>query len=758
MRRTIATWTTAITISVAAHAWSERAALAQSPEQPTTAALPDFDPVQATQQTVQQLSAALADPYTAPAEREEAARRLLAQPDPAAKTVLLGALRDLNVSSVAVARAVADSGRTDPDFIEPLFNCFTANKNLTDAAAAALGNYRNSAQVLNRLIEIASNRQRSIEDIRVAAIRALGSFSEKRAAEALIVLVRNPNESVKVRNKAADALTALSGAESSLELRDWNQWWDTNSRRSDVEFHTEMLERKASSREREQARIAMLAGGLEGALRAQYQQTPQNQREALLIAWLRAPLPEMRARAAAQVQEDWSANKPIASTVYDEMRKMIGDSSPMVRRAVVTTLGVKNDKAALEPLLQQLAQESDAAVRERIASALKEINDVRSAPSLVKLLNDPSASAVLAGIRALQPLGKAIVEQRPALAEQLAVMLRGIIERTATSGQVELRADAVLALVPLKQRDMIQLFLRLLAPREDVRVRIAALQALGEIRDHNTAVSVIDQINDPDDSVVLQAVKTLGNLAPTPDQANALQPLLIGERVRPDPTIKQEALHVLESILPSMSNEQLTNWADKFRGDPRQQIAIRLQLAKVLTAEKELEKLATTQSQIARNYMELQQWDAAVPFFRAALEYRQGNKEVGAPVDELIEGYMQATLNNTNFADAVAFAEKALRDDGSKQGRMGSLIRQKVDELAQSNAAEDLKNAVDLISKAKSMNPPLGARYIEELTGLQKLVDDRIAKLNQGSTGPRSANGFSPPSATRPAALAGEGN
>src|SRR4051794_27823617 len=112
MRRTIATLATAMTISVAAHALPESAAFAQpapAPAPPASAALPDFDPAGATQRTIQQLSAALADPYTAPAEREEAARRLLVQPDPAAKTALLAALREQNVSSVAVARALADA-------------------------------------------------------------------------------------------------------------------------------------------------------------------------------------------------------------------------------------------------------------------------------------------------------------------------------------------------------------------------------------------------------------------------------------------------------------------------------------------------------------------------------------------------------------------------------------------------------------------------------------------------------------------------
>ncbi|MBC8108700.1 MAG: HEAT repeat domain-containing protein [Anaerolineae bacterium] len=739
---------------------SESATFAQPAAAPTSAALPDFDPTEATQRTIQQLSAALSDPYTPAPEREEIARRLLAQSDPAAKTALLGALREQTLSSVAVARALADSGRRDPDFVETLFACFTANKNLTEAAAAALGNYKGNPQVINRLISIAANRQKSIEDIRLAAIRALGAFSEKSCAETLIALLRNPNESVRIRGRAADALASLSGVEPD-EIRDWDQWWIANSRRNDAEFRAEMLERKAASRERDLARIAQLASTLETSLRAQYQQTPPNKRDELLIGWLRAGVPEIRARAAAQVQEDWSANNPAAPAVYDELRKMIGDSSPTVRKAVVTALWIKNDKESLEPLLQQLAQESDPLVRGQIALALKEINDVRSAPALVKLLNDPAPTVVRAAVGALQPLGKAILEQRPALAEQIAVTLRDIIERTASNGQVELRADAVMALVPLKQRGLIMsLYLKLLTPREDARVRIAALQALGELRDNNTAFSVIEAIADPDDSVVLQAVKTLGQLAPTPDQANALLPLLVGDRVRADPTIKAEAWLVLQSILPSMSNEQLTNWAEKFRGDPARQIAIRLQLAKVLTAEKDLDKLAITQSQIARHYMDLKpaQSDAALPFLRAALEYRQGNHEAGAQVDELIDSYMEAALSSGKFEDAIAFAEKTMKNDISKQGKMAPLIKDKVEVLAQSNATDELKDASRLIKLAKNMNPPLGGRYVDALDALQKSVDDRLAKLNQGSTGPRSANGFAAPTATRPAILAGEGN
>ncbi|CAN5429474.1 hypothetical protein BH09PLA1_BH09PLA1_07260 [soil metagenome] len=759
MRRTIATWLTAITISVAAHAWSESSAHAQ-PAPPTSAAAADFDPAESTRQTIQQLSAQLTDAGTGPGEREEAARRLLSHTDPAAKAALIAALREQSVSSIAVARAIADSPRNDPDFVEPLFASFGANRTLTDAAAVALGNYRSNADVMRTLADIAGNRQRSIEDIRVAAIRGLGSFSDKRAAETLMILLRNPNESIKIRNRAADALSMLSGSDEEFDFRRWDDWWNANSRRGDEDFRAVMLERKASLRDRDQARISRLAGALDAAMRSQYQLTPVSQRESLLLDWLRAGDPEIRARAATQVQEDWAANKPIAPRVYEQMRNLIGDSNALVRRAVVRTLGVKNDMASLEPLLTQLVQESDSNVREQIASALKNINDVRAAPSLVKLLGDPSPAVVRAAVGALQPLGKVIREQRPALAEQLATLLREIIDRTASTDQVELRADAVAALVPLKQRELIKpLYLRLLKPQEDVRVRIAALQALAEIGDHNTAISVLDLINDSDDSIVLQAVKTLGNLAPTADQANALQPLLIGEKVRADPTIKEEAWHVLESILPSMTREQLTNWAEKFRGDPDRQISIRLQLAKVLTAEKDLDNLARTQSQIARNYMDVNQPDAAVPFFRAALEYRQGNREAGAQVDELVEGYMQAALNSGAFADAITFAEKALKnDDGSRQSIVGSLIRGKVEELGQSLSADDLKRAVELIKRAKGMSPPLGPRYGSALDDLQKSIDDRLAKLNQGSTGPGSVNGIAAQAATRPAAVAGEGN
>jgi tetratricopeptide (TPR) repeat protein len=269
---------------------------------------------------------------------------------------------------------------------------------------------------------------------------------------------------------------------------------------------------------------------------------------------------------------------------------------------------------------------------------------------------------------------------------------------------------------------------------------------------------VIEFINHPDDAVVVQTVKALGRLAPTPDQANALLPLLIGDRVR-DEAIRSEAWQVFESILPSMSGEQLTNWAEKFRGDPSRQIAIRRRLVEVLTRDKDLDKLATTQSQIARNYMELKQFDAAVPYFRAALEYRQGNREAGAQVEELIDGYMHATLRSNAFNEAIAFAQQTLKEDVGKQALIGSIIRSRVEDLGQSASMDDLKRAAELIKQARSMEPPLGERYLSDLNDLQKQIEQRLAQ-NQGSMTPRPADGIASPATTSPApALAGnEGN
>ncbi len=707
-------------------------------------------------QTARDLGNTLVDGSLPQSARDEAARRLLNLNLPSADAILKAALVDPNpASQTAVARALADDPQPDGSFVNPLFAAIGSNRALTEAACAALANFNNNSEVLTRLIDLASNKQRTSDFARAAAIRAIGSFSEKSAAQALLSILHTPTESAATKRDAADALGELSGITSnSVDARRWDEWWASNSQKPEAQFREDLLTRRSAELDRNDAHARRLSAAMENELRQEYQLTPQSQREALLTRWMKSPEPEIRARAADQIREDFTEARTFSDALIDQLRTMIGDSSALVRQRVTLAFYNRNDPQALAPLLQQLAHEDDSIVRMQIANALQNIGDVRAAPQLLKLLGDPSPDVQRAAASAFRKIAEQLQKQDPALAAKAGNALQAIIERTAgTPDQIELRAAAVEALAPLRQGDLFRLFLGLLNPRQESnRVRIAALSALGVIGNHNASDAIVDAINDPDDGVALAAVNALGNVAPSANQLEPLRPFLEGDNKR-DRTITQAAWLVLQSSLPTLTKEQLKHWDDAVRADPNRQRIIRMQLLEVQTAAKELDEAATTQGQIAQNYMDLKQPDAAVPFYRAALEQRINSGRRGPVLDALITDFMNALLQSDKYDEAVAFAVSTLTKDSGQRSALGPLICARAEELSQSQQPEQLRKAKTLIDLTNGMSVSLGAQYIDRLNAAARVVDKRLADLTSQPGGPRSGN--TPESGTKPPSVAG---
>jgi hypothetical protein len=288
--------------------------------------------------------------------------------------------------------------------------------------------------------------------------------------------------------------------------------------------------------------------------------------------------------------------------------------------------------------------------------------------------------------------------------------------------------------------------MRLIRPREEApEIRHHAMQALGNIRDPKTAGAIADSIlNDPDDTVKLDAIRALGSVAPTQAQLGVLKPIFKDNR--PDPSLRNAAWDVLQSSLDGLTKVQLTDWADHFSGDPQKQIIVRKKLAEKLTADGELKELADVQEQIADNYMELDPPDpeSAVASYRPALDFRLGpaaGPGARVQVESLIARYMKALLRSGKYVEAVAFAREMIQKDAGQQRTMGVLIKDEADRLAEGNSIDKLKKAHDLIAQTLKMDPPLPDKYSEPLRQLLDSVDKRIEALNRPpGTGPRSAS------------------
>jgi HEAT repeat protein len=721
---------------------------------------------------VRQLSDVLSDPSATQQQRDEAARRLARLPLAQARLALLVALQTPQNTGgqLAVARALADIPDPHPDFISPLFAVIGGNRNLTEEATAALANYKRNPEVQTRLIDL-SARRAGPEWIRYSAIRALGASADKRSAEALMRLLRNPDESAQIRNRAADALAAITGiSDYGQDLALWEQWWAQAQRRSDVDFRDDVLTRKASQHDRDQAHINRLADVLATALGEQYEAAPAEQKEGLLLRWLRSDEPVQRTVGVEQASRDFQATRPVPSSVRDQIRAMVGDSSGAVRKAAAITLRTLGDATAVEPLLQQLTVESDPAVRIAMATALGQLaadsqQETKAAPVLMRLLASGSNEVADAAAAAIRVIGPPLVTKDPLLARQVALALKGVVDRTANPknpSDNDLRRDVVEALAPFKQREFISLYLPMLNPNREAKpVRIAALHALAYLGERQTADQITEQLKDPDDDIVIEAIGALGSVAPLANQLEALRPLLDPANRR-IPAIRDTAWHVIESSLPQMRDEDLNQWAHRFGTDwkePQRQILVLKSLASSLTASKKLDELATTQQQIADASMLLSPKDleSAVIYYKLALEYYQAQNR-GLELDYLTRAYLSTLLESGKFSEAINFTQTTLARDPVRQPQMASAIRAHADTLVQNGGQEDLRRAGELIDLALKMQPPLANQYLGQLQDKREEINKKLSESPPPTTGPRSATGSMPrAAATREIKVAKDG-
>jgi HEAT repeat protein len=271
---------------------------------PTTTSTQELSPDEIARRDLQALAAALYDASTAQTSRDEAARRLIARPGADARKVLTDALEDFSNpgAQLAAVRALANVTDPDPALIDRFFAAMGSTRQVADAAARALANYKDNSAVLGRMIAIARNDRRSTDAIRNAVVRALGLIIEKRSAETLVALLQKDDETAPLHAAAADALVQMTGlVEFGQDVGQWTKWWDANKQKSDADFRFDLVNRKAADGDRLAARYNELTAALRQTLTDVYGKTQQSNREELLIAWLRSPEPEIRAVGAGTV-------------------------------------------------------------------------------------------------------------------------------------------------------------------------------------------------------------------------------------------------------------------------------------------------------------------------------------------------------------------------------------------------------------------------------------------------------------------------
>jgi HEAT repeat protein len=671
----------------------------------------------------------LNNPSSTQGQREEAARRLVDhQASPPARQVLREVLQNAANpgNQIIAAKALADVANPDPAFV-PLFSALLgSNRYLTEAAAGALVNYGFTPEVFGDLRNAADN-QKLPDPARMAVLRAMGSLSDKRVAAYLMDVLTRPDENRSVQNAAADALGELTGlSDKGLDHQRWQQWWDGNRNKSQAQWQADLLNDRSREARQVKQRYTQLTGELQNLLAQQYALIPEAKKSDALIGYLTSAVPEIRADGVALVLLDFiNTSQPIPEPVRAQLRAMIGDSDRNVRLEVADALWTINDRAAAEPLIHQLEQETDSQVKDKIATALGRINDLKAVPALLKMLEASHFEDAAAAARALADLGGKLRQDDPASATKTADALLAKLDATnGVSGSDDLRAACLSALATLRDPRAMETFMKMLGQGQTSNMRRAALRGLGELGDPKADEAIAEQLTDPDAGIRLEAARALTNTA-TFAQAEQFYRML-DPNVEPDPDVRSAVWTDLDKLLHTGTSQQINGWPDRFRNDPEKRLEILYALRDAQAKDKDDYQLAITHQNIGETLMKLQtpRPDEAADNFQLALNYWRGEGKDQGGADTMLDGLVgqtvDALLAAKKYPEAAAFAAKQIAVSPQYQQTVGSRLKNEADRL---RLAGDTAAATLLIDNALKMSPPLGSKYQDDLKQIRSDIN-----------------------------------
>jgi HEAT repeat protein len=660
-------------------------------------------------------------------ELDQAAAQLASRESPRADAILRDALLSgSREAKLAVARAVAEDPTPPSDLVDALAAMLDGEqlRPWADAAAQALAAYRRSETALDHLRRTATDANQP-PAARLAAVRALGRVVEVSAAETLLQLLGTPAERRDVRDAAGDALADMTGLrENGRDARRWSQWWQqANAANNPDRWRADILESRAARFDRVSRRLNALVAGLQPRLFAQYQAADTKERRtAVLLDVLGSAEPDVRAIGARLVTLVLQGREEIADPVRDRLVAMVGDADPRVREEVVGTLFNINYAGALSALLTQLAQERDERVKVALANAVGAIEDPAAVAQLLPLINDPSPGVALAALRALERVGRRLRTDNPPQAAEVATRLRAIAVprgRNAPPPPEELRIAALDALGAIRDPAMLDQARVLLSERSP-SIRQATLRLLGELGDPRAGDAISDTLRSERDPMMrqqaLDALGKAGGLGYAETLFSYMQ-----NSTEADPAVRERAWQAFRAGLPRATDGQLADAQKMFKSDPDRHVFVVRNLAERFKQRNDRKQLALQQQNIAEDLMNLKvdppgpQPAEAAGYYEQALAYWLEPASGGAAdvIETLTSKVVLARLEAGQYDKATAFAQGAvIRDQNLGQDVIGPVIKNYADKLREKH---NFQGALQLIEAALKMNPPLVKRHQDDL-------------------------------------------
>ncbi|MGD0461853.1 MAG: HEAT repeat domain-containing protein [Tepidisphaeraceae bacterium] len=691
------------------------------------------------------------DPGISQNSRDVAALRLISGKDPSAIATVVDLLTNAPPASrLAVARALGSAAWPDPDFIDPLTTLLRGRDQASvTAAAQALGQYQDNGDVLEQLIGQAKSDRPA--DIRLPVIRALGAFSQKPAAQALIDLQQH-DENDQIEAAAGDGLIEMTGLENlDHDPQRWAQWFDRNKGLSDADFRNAIISGRGEAFEARLAQHKSFQNAADDLLRNDFWRAAASDRAAILLSYLQSPAPEIRALGADLVYLSATANGAPPGTIQ-QTRLLLSDPSPEVRAAAAAALSADFDSAA--NLAAQLAREQDDVVLVRLINSLAPFSNLRAIDLMLNLVGSGASRSVrIAAVNGIRQGGD-VLNGNPATKSRAIDLLKSALRDTDVPGQPKLREAVAGALAAMRDDSLFDIFRQLVAPSEPLGVRANALIGLGSLPSSSThAVEIARNLDDDEYQMRLATVEAMG-LAPKPMALPFISKLMDRMNQDGNDQVRAEAWNVLKNWAqsPAISESSLAALADGLGHDPSKEVFVREKLRDRLGQDAQNDpddakrrSAAQDRASQAQDIGDLLMGPAlnrpaqAADQYRSALEYWKANNGAVDVINRLCGNVERSLLAGNRWEDAADFAAGTIKDWGNDPNlkvTSQTVARELVaaaGSLAESNDPNAYGNAMELFDAVNKMDPRLPADYLDQLTLKRAALEARHATSSKPS-------------------------
>jgi hypothetical protein len=691
------------------------------------------------------------DPGIPQNSRDLAAIRLIGGKDPSTIPNIVDVLSNgPPLSRLAIARALGSVSWPEPDFIDSLTTLLRGRDQASvTAAAQALGQYEENGDVLQQLIVQATSDRPP--DVRLPVIRALGAFSQKAAAQALIDLQQH-DENEQIEAAAGDGLIEMTGLENlDHDPHLWGQWFEKNKGLSDDDFRRAIIASRGEAFASRAARHRAFESAADDLLRNDFWRAAASERAGILLSYLQSPAPEIRSLGAELVYLSATANAAPPGAIQ-QTRMLLSDPSTEVRAAAAGALSADFDSAA--DLAAQLAREQDDVVRARLIDSLAPFSNMRAIDLMLNLVGGSSSRAVrIAAVNGIRQ-GADVINANPAFKARAIDVLKSALHDTDVPGQPKLREAVTGALAAMRDDSLFDTFRQLVAPTEPLGVRANALIGMGSLPDSSShAVEIARNLDDDEYQMRLAAVQAMG-LAPAPMALPFISKLLDRMNQDGNDQVRAQAWEVLKSWAqsPAIPESSLAAMADGLGHDPAKEVFVRERLVQRLgedakndADEGQRRSAAQDQALQAQDIGDLLIGSAlsrpaeAAEQYRAALQFWKANNGDVTVISRLCGNVEQSLLAAKRWDDAADFAAGVIKDWGNDPNlkmTTQEVAREIVAEaatLAESNDPNAYDDALGLFDAVNKMDPPLPQDSRDRLKLSRSAIEARRAASSKPS-------------------------